>query len=95
VHDRLSPEQIGQLLAAYKTGITPRELAEQYHLSMSSVARLLRRSGVFRRRTKALLASNQRALAGSWTRCQPIVQPAGRAARHGGPQRALDKTEHC
>ena len=47
--DRLSPEQIDQLLADYRAGTSLRpELAKQYGISISTLARLVRRHGLRR-----------------------------------------------
>ena len=49
LRDRLSPEQVTQLLAEYQAGRPRRELAEQYDISTKSVARLAKRHGLRRR----------------------------------------------
>jgi hypothetical protein len=54
LRDRLATDEVEHLVASYLSGVRRRELAERYGLSMSSVARLLRRSGALPRRTKAL-----------------------------------------
>jgi hypothetical protein len=49
LNDRLTAAELDRLLADYKTGGLRRELAEQYGISMSSVARLIRQHGACRR----------------------------------------------
>ena len=55
LRDRLTPDELDQLIAMYRAGTTRRELAQLFGISMSSVARLLRRSDALRRGTKALV----------------------------------------
>jgi hypothetical protein len=51
VLDRLSEEDVTQLVTAFKTGIPKRVLAERYGIGIKSVKGLLRERGV-RRRSK-------------------------------------------
>lgn len=49
LRDRLSSQQIAQLLADYQAGTARRELAQQYDISIKSVARLAKRHGLRQR----------------------------------------------
>jgi DNA-directed RNA polymerase specialized sigma24 family protein len=48
VSDRLSEADLCSLVSGYLAGITPRELAERFKISKSSVKRLLREQGIRR-----------------------------------------------
>ncbi|MFB6718683.1 helix-turn-helix domain-containing protein [Kribbella sp. NPDC056345] len=43
---RFTPEQLGELVAAYEAGATPAELGRQYGISHTGIPRLLERLGV-------------------------------------------------
>jgi len=47
--DRLTAAELDQLVADYRAGVRRRDLAAHYGISMSSVARLLRRRKALRR----------------------------------------------
>lgn len=49
LRDRLSSQQIAQLLADYQAGTGRRELAQRYDISVKSVARLAKRHGLRQR----------------------------------------------
>lgn len=48
--DRLTADRVELLLADYRAGVLHRDLAEQYGISISSLARLVRQHGLRRRR---------------------------------------------
>ena len=48
VSDRLDEADLRSLVSGYSAGTTARELAEQFHISKSSVKRLLRERGIRR-----------------------------------------------
>ncbi len=49
LRDRLAADQVEQLLADYRVGVLRRDLAEQYGISISSLARVVRQHGLRRR----------------------------------------------
>jgi hypothetical protein len=51
LQNRLSPEQIDQLIAAYRAGDTQKELATTFHIAKTTVAAHLQRAGVLRPRS--------------------------------------------
>ena len=53
-HDRLTDDEIDRLIASYRGGAGRSDLAEQFGISVSTIARLLRRRGIRRRWPKAL-----------------------------------------
>lgn len=52
LRDRLTADEVEQLLADYRAGILRRDLAEQYGISISSLARIVRRHDTYRRRRR-------------------------------------------
>ena len=50
IHRRLRPAQVDELVIGYKTGSTVYQLAEQFQVHRGTVAKLLEREGVPRRR---------------------------------------------
>jgi len=49
IHRRLRPEQVEELVMAYRAGSTVYQLAEQFRINRGTVAKLLEREGVPRR----------------------------------------------
>lgn len=52
LNDRLTANEVEQLLADYRAGVLRRGLAEQYGISISSLARVVRQHGLRRRRRR-------------------------------------------
>jgi hypothetical protein len=50
LRDRPTADEVEQLLADYRAGVPRRNLAQRYGISISSLARLVRRRGLRRRR---------------------------------------------
>jgi hypothetical protein len=54
LRDRLTDDQVQRLVATYQSGALRRDLAEQFEISLSSVARVLRQHEALRRRHKGM-----------------------------------------
>lgn len=54
VQNRLSPEQVAELVLAYQAGTTVNELARAYGINRTTVLEHLRRQGIQRRRPRRL-----------------------------------------
>jgi hypothetical protein len=50
LHDRFSPENLQMMIDLYMSGMTAREVAEKFGVSLRSVKRLLHQHGVRRER---------------------------------------------
>ncbi|MGH3710198.1 MAG: helix-turn-helix domain-containing protein [Pseudonocardiaceae bacterium] len=48
LRDRLSPDDVQDMIELYRLGSTARQVAEKFDVSLSSVKRLLRQHGVGR-----------------------------------------------